>query len=373
MTRTPLIALAAFIAAALAATPVTRAQQASPRTPPGSQAAPASRPTPQAATKTPSAQSSQPAQPSQVTSPVLTARDKELLSEALRLKAVLGDQVWPGFAATPIPVIIYNDAFEFLIGSDSPPPTPWARVESDDFGGSPYYRRPAAKPQSFAVEVGDVWAASISSLERMSARIPIKIAPDVYAVLLLHEAFHAFQARRAPARFHRVLALYSQEKTYPASDPAFAKSWTAEGALLAAALKAKDDAECLKDVGDFLESRRARLEKVPFAFGVEDYESEMEWLEGLGKYVEIRFHELAADRAASDLAFAAFKPGLLFWSGDFVRLEKALGSQPGDQRFYLSGMAEARILDRLAPGWKDGFFKAGGSLEDRLTALGEKD
>jgi hypothetical protein len=94
-------------------------------------------------------------------------------------------------------------------------------------------------------------------------------------------------------------------------------------------------------------------------------------MEGSGLAVhEIRFYELAAARAvAADPAYASYRPGLPFWSGDFVRLERMLGSLPGDQRFYLSGMAKARILDRLSPGWKEGFFQAGGSLDDRLRAL----
>jgi hypothetical protein len=58
----------------------------------------------------------------QVTSPVLTARDKDLLAEALRLKSALGDEVWPGLGAEAIPVILYNDAYEFLTGMQDPPP-----------------------------------------------------------------------------------------------------------------------------------------------------------------------------------------------------------------------------------------------------------
>jgi hypothetical protein len=97
----------------------------------------------------------------------------------------------------------------------------------------------------------------------------------------------------------------------------------------------------------------------------------MEWLEGFGKYTEIRFYEPAAARPSPPTLPTLPSPGLPFWSGDFVRLERTLGSLPGDQRFYLSGMAKARILDRLSPGWKDGFFQAGGSLDDRLRAVVE--
>lgn len=301
--------------------------------------------------------------------PVLTAEDKELLAEALRLKQALGDEVWPGLGSAPIPIIIYNESYEFLTGAVNPAPQPpWSVVEKDDFLGEPYYRRPAQNPQSFAIDLGEQWAASMSSHERMIRKTPLKLAPDFYVALLLHEVFHAFQASLEAARFRRALALYALEREYPAKDAVFAKAWTEEGALLAAALKAKDRETTLDKVRAFLKERESRRAPLPFSLGTADYECEMEWLEGLGKYAEIRFYELAAARS-SDPAFAAYKPGLPYWTWDFVRLEKQLGSQEGDLRFYLSGMAQARILDRLSPDWKARFFKDGGTLEDRLQAL----
>jgi hypothetical protein len=301
--------------------------------------------------------------------PVLTAEDKELLAEAFRLKLALGDEVWPGLGSAPIPVIIYNESYEFLTGPVNPAlEPPWAVVEKDDFLGQPYYRRPAENPQAFAIDLGEQWAASMTSLARLSRKVPLKLAPDFYVVLLLHEVFHAFQASLEAARFRRATSLYALERNYPFKDPAFAKAWTEEGALLAAALKAPDRATTLENVRAFLLKRASRRAPLPFSLGTADYESEMEWLEGLGKYAEIRFYELAAARS-SDPAFARYKPGLPYWSMDFIRLEKHLGSQEGDLRFYLSGMAQARILDRLSPDWKVRFFKDGGALEDRLQSL----
>jgi hypothetical protein len=140
---------------------------------------------------------------------------------------------------------------------------------------------------------------------------------------------------------------------------------------LAAALEAEDRATVLAATGAFLKTRQARRAPVPFSPGIIDYEREMEWLEGLAKYAEIRSYELAAARA-NEPAFSAYKPGLPHWTWDFVRLEKQLGTQQGDLRFYLSGMAQARILDRLSPDWKTEFFSEGGAMEDRLQALVEE-
>jgi hypothetical protein len=292
------------------------------------------------------------------------------LAEALRLKQAVGDEVWPGLGGAAIPIIIYNEGYEFLTGPVNPvPAAPWAKVEKDTFAGEPYYRRPAGNPQAFAVDLGEQWAASMTSLETMNRKAPFKLTKDFYTVLILHELFHAFQAAVEPARFRRANSLYRLERDYPAKDPAFAKAWTEEGAFLAAALKAKDREETIDKVRAFLRQRDSRREPLPFAIGIADYEGEMEWLEGLAKYAEIRFYELAAARA-QEPAFAAYKPGLPYWTWDFVRLEKQLGNQEGDLRFYLSGMAQARLLDRLSPDWKARFFKDGGTTEDRLRNLG---
>jgi hypothetical protein len=302
-------------------------------------------------------------------SPFLSARDKELLAEALRLKQVLGDEVWPGLGSAAIPVIIYNEGYEFLTGPvNSLPRPPWVMVEKDGFSGRPYYRRPAQNPQAFAVDLGEQWAGSMTSLETMNRKGHFKFSGDFYIVLVLHEVFHAFQATVEPERFRRAMSLYTLEKSYPAKDPAFAKAWADEGALLAAALKAKDGEEVLAGARAFLRQRESRRRLIPGSVDFVEYEGGMEWLEGQAKYAEIRFYELASAHA-QDPAFAAYKPGLAYWTWDFVRLDKQLGTQEGDLRFYLSGMAQARILDRLSPDWKVRFFKDGGTIEDRLRAL----
>lgn len=301
-------------------------------------------------------------------SPVLTAQDKGLLAEALRLKQALGDEVWPGLGGASIPVIVYNEGYEFLTGPVNPAPAPpWAKVEKDTFAGEPYFRRPAEHPQAFAVDLGEQWAASMTSLETMMNR-KVRINPDFYVVLVLHEVFHAFQATVEPARFREANSVYVLEKSYPAKEPVFAKAWTEEGAILAAALKAKDRDETMDRVKAFLRQRDSRRGALPFNVVTAEYERQLEWLEGLAKYAEIRFYELAATRS-KEPAFAAYKPGLAYWTWDFLRLEKQLGAQEGDLRFYLSGMAQARILDRLSPDWKVRFLKDGGTTEDRLRAL----
>lgn len=299
--------------------------------------------------------------------PALSALDKTELGEVLKLKAEAGDEVWPGLAGAGIPVILFNARYEFLVGMANPP-APWEVVTDENFQGKPYSRRSADNPQNFAVKVGAAYAGSASALGLMNSKSPMKLGPDFHVVLVLHEMFHAYQADQDAARLDRALGVYKVEKIYPFRDKDMAAAWVNEGAALAHALKAPTDDEAVRSAQAFLEIRDARRGAARLSPELADYERELEWLEGLAKYAEIRFYELAASRV-DQTASIKFNPGLPFFlQWDFVRLEKQMGSQEGDLRFYLSGMAQARLLDRLNPGWKTRTTLGKVYLEDILRA-----
>jgi len=298
----------------------------------------------------------------------LSAEDKTEIVEALRLKKEAGDQIWPGLAGADIPVVLYNAAYEFLVG-DPKPPRPWELVPGDDFEGRAYFRRAKGDAQSFAVKIGEGWAGSAATLDHMLSRMPLKLGRDFHAVVVLHEMFHAFQASRAPKRFEQALAVYKSESRYPFREAEFAADWTEEGATLARALKAENDALARRLAGKFLEIRRMRRGRSGLAPELVTYERELEWLEGLAKRAEIRFYEIGGARPdlVPSLKFGARFHFILQY--DFVRLEKQLGTQGGDLRFYLSGMAQARLLDRLCPGWQSKTTLEALILEDFLAAV----
>jgi hypothetical protein len=302
---------------------------------------------------------------------ILSPDDKLGLAEVFRLKKDWGDRVWPGFAEAEIPVLLFNDSADFLVGVINPPPT-WEAVDKDDFAGKIYYRRAHRKKiQAFAIPLGSLWAGSIGTMEFMnSRRLPLKVSPDFWAVITLHEMFHAYQAGQAPERFKGALAVYARESGYPFQDKPFVAAWNAEGAALAQAIGATDRAGAERSAGEFLRLRRERRRQAELEPGLINYERELEWLEGLAKYAEVIFYESAASKGAEEGNPVRYKPRFFIFQMDLVRLEKALGGQAGDLRFYLSGMAQARLLDRLKPCWQktapmEGFF-----LEDLLqTAL----
>ena len=297
---------------------------------------------------------------------MLSTADKTELAEIFRLKTELGDQVWPGLSRIDVPLILYNERYEFLVG-EAKPPSPWQAVRGDDFLGRSYFRRPAENPQSFAVAVGTRWAGRIGTLELMNSKIPFRLSREFHVVLMLHEVFHAFQATLAPQRFAKATSVYKSEEKYPYKDPQFSSAWNSEGEALADGLKATDEAAICGLAQKFLDIRDVRRRQISLDPELNSYERELEWLEGLAKYAEVRFYELAASRAR-ETAYTNYRSGHPFWPADLARLRRNLGLQEGDLRFYLSGAAQAMLLDRLRPGWKAKAFENGINLEDSLRA-----
>ena len=297
---------------------------------------------------------------------LLSPADKAELAEILRLKTELGDQVWPGLSRLDVPLILYNESYEFLVG-EANPGSPWEVVRADHFLGQSYFRRAAEKPQSFAVAVGTRWAGCIGSLELMNSQIPFRLSREFHVVLALHEVFHAFQATLAPQRFARAMGVYKFEERYPYQDPQFSTAWNNEGEALSDALTTTEEAAVSGLVKRFLDVRKARRTQIALNPELISYENELEWLEGLAKYVEVQFTRLAASRA-SEAAYSNYRSGHPFWPADLARLRRNLGGQGEDLRFYLSGAAQAILLDRLSPEWKATALEEKSNLEDCLRA-----
>lgn len=308
--------------------------------------------------------------------------EKGTLREVLRLQKEHGIRVWPGLESLR-PIVFFNDRYEFLIEA-SPMPSTWTEVDDDVFDEKPYCRRTADNPQAFALLIEDQWAASIGIRDMMNRdfflgvrrQLPPFLAPffpfkwaslsrDLHVVSILHEIFHAFQAEQYPRRFLKANAVYAFESEYPFQEDKFIEAWNEEGFFLAKALEAKNDSELREWIERFLNARENRRKKFSLSPEQVSFETELEWLEGLAKYVEIKFYELAASHGDQS-EFFEYKEGLPHWKMEFKKIKGRLGHKDGDYRFYLSGMAQARLLDRIRIDWKDILIKGNLSLEGLL-------
>lgn len=348
----------------------------------------------------------------------LSDLEKARLAEAIHLRQSLGDAVWPGWAALDIPLVVYNEAYAFLLNYPSPPAGwvkvpqdearggPWEEVPDDTFEGQPYYRQrlpdPDITPENFTVLIGGRWVATMQTKEYMeiafyngfreelppavSAIFPYRLAwgqlmgeTDAYIGALAHEAFHAFQGNLAPLRLAEAEAANRSEAHYPWDDPGLSEGWRSELALLVQAVRAQSNEEAAELARQFLAARDERRATAGLDPDLVSYERQREWLEGLAKYAELSIGRLAAatpdytplPAAATDPDFRAYATREQFWSRQIDEVRRTAGRE-GESRFYYSGLAQAVLLDSLLPDWKERVFSPDMMLEDLLRQATEQ-
>lgn len=344
----------------------------------------------------------------------LNNTDKARIAEVFHLQLMLGDQVLPGLTGVEIPVIAFNEDYIFLVGCQNPATGwrkihqdnqlggPWEAVPGDDFFGQTYYRQklpaPGVHSENFTVQVGDQWVASLMTLEWMKISLvgeirgdlPELIQPffpyglavnllvpssDTYITGVLHEAIHAFQGIQAPER------LASAEKAtrhfggqYPFDSKSFQDAWQIELDILQDAIRTSSQEETVRLARSFLNQRTERRREAGLSDELIDYERHREWEEGIAKYGELLVYLLAAQpetyqplpELSQDREFQYYRGARQKWFQEIDQISR-MADDEGDGRFYYSGFAQAVLLDRLAPDWKERLFTDGVWLEDLLT------
>lgn len=327
----------------------------------------------------------------------LNEASQAMIQESIAVRRALGEAVWPGFAGASIPVIAYNERNAFLTGDPDPAPGwikvpetdtrggPWQPVEDEQFAGEPYFYQPVSDASrqigSFTVLVGERWTAALIDAEwgRISLRsqfkadlppligdlIPYRLVlpwflnTDNYVFKLAHESFHAFQGQSAPDKLIEAEnAVRLQESSYPWEAEPVQELWQEEFQLLEAALRADTADEARTAAQEFLKVRNQRRTSPIINAAQIKYEQLREWLEGLALYAELNLWKQAfesqdyqpgsAIRALDD--FNHYKGFPRTWSSTLTGMPNQAKQQ--DSRFYVSGMAQAMLLDRLMPGWK---------------------
>lgn len=318
--------------------------------------------------------------------------DKARLEEALHLRQQLGEAVWPGWGVAESPVLLWNRHDSFLVAYPSLP-AGWTLVSGDTFQDRPYYRQPTADPQNFALQVDGRWVASMATkweTDAFMAQVFRDILPpgikavfpywllimpsEVQITALLHESFHAYQAQVAGERLQEAESAHELGAAYWQADEAMRADWKQETDLLARALAASSDSEARQWARKFLEQRAQRRRAHGLAQDLTDYERQLEWEEGLAKYVEMAIWRQAStvpeyQPLAAMSADRQFKRYVTFrqrWQQE-VRQMRTQAGREGETRFYYTGMAQATLLDRLLPGWKGNAFEPGTWLESLLA------
>jgi len=178
----------------------------------------------------------------------------------------------------------------------------------------------------------------------------------------------------APARLEAAEASHRIGEGYWQTDEAMHEDWQEEIKLLRDALEAGSDERARERVGEFLLVRQRRRDAHSLSAELVAFEREFEWEEGLAKYVELESWRQAFESGSyqpvagmeADPDFKGYRTFEQRWSQELGQMGRQ-ASQEGDTRFYYTGMAQAMLLDRLLPGWKERIFQPGVYLESLLS------
>lgn len=318
---------------------------------------------------------------SPVDAAVLSGSELEQAAFATTLRKEAGEKIWPGFDTVGIPIILYNDQFEFIIGMDAKDTIHESREEVM-INGERIFRREAVNSQAFAVMVDSAWTGSLGVRKQMNREMffglrrempyvagrifpffLVFVSEEMHISAMIHELFHAFQAKMNESKFLDADASHSYLEGYPYLDPEFTVYWNTEGRLLMNALYAGTDEEAIVFADSFLMIRHERRMKAALDPEQVKAEKKLEWLEGSAKYAEAMSYQLADGIEPNPYSF---KDKNAYWEMERKQRLPKLGETGGDNRFYHSGAAQAFILDRLTPGWKDSAMADSVFLEDLL-------
>ncbi len=197
--------------------------------------------------------------------------------------------------------------------------------------------------------------------------------PDRYIGGQVHETFHAFQAETMRARFDDAETAYKSSDAYWQLDPQMNEAWKEEIEVLYAADYAEEDGEARSLARQFLDLRSQRRSQFLHREELARFEQRFEWLEGMGKYMELNIQRAAeaapnyqpAPGMQNVDSFKRYAGAPAFFKQEMNQM-KSQATREGETRFYYTGNAQALLLDRFMPGWKQRMGEPGVWIEDLL-------
>lgn len=264
-------------------------------------------------------------------------------------------ELWPGFRPDTIPIVY---AF---------PDRGWALANWTDDTLPAGFEPAGVAGVAWRPVVADAapGANMVALGERGWAFVPTGSLSEAGLIgLAAHEAFHVWQSAARRAGTYRRGENSALVIDYPEFDPAAEAGFALEGRLLAAALAAGDPGARRDRAWEFVAARESRHRGI--GPELQAFEENAELNEGVAQYVYLRAVERAA--ANGDLSVESAEAEV---RGEVGRLEGDLvaeGRQSLRRRFYTTGSALGRLLDRVAGSdWKTDLVERRLSLHGLLA------
>jgi hypothetical protein len=299
------------------------------------------------------------------------------MAEAFHLADTLGDRLWPGWSSAPFAVLLVTPDQEFLVRHPKPTPD-FARLGDDAMLGTVVWSRPRQFDVNLLASfpaVGDIPSVVIGQPANTAAKTSTS-----WVLILLHEHFHQWQYS-LPGYYPGVNALglargdrqgsWMLNYPFPYDKPEVQAQFARMCARLDEAVKQEGAGRTASAVRAYLEAKRALRALV----SADDYKylSFQLWQEGVARYTEYRIGALAASGYASTPAFAGlpdFTPYAVASQALLDRIHAQLTTvklgEAQRSAFYPVGAAEGLLLDRVNPGWRAEYAKAGFTLDGLL-------
>jgi hypothetical protein len=294
----------------------------------------------------------------------LPEHDRVRLAEVRRLATRILDRVWPGWGATPMPILLVTDSVEYLVGLERPGPG-FSRGAYDSLlRTSVWTRRQVLDPKLLATfpAVAGTPTIVVGSAERTGK------SATSWVLTVLHEHFHQMQYLR-PGYYEAVgrLGLARGDTTgswmldypFPYDSAPVRDSLRGFARSLAGALSDGDGrAAAIEKVRAAWEGLRGALPPADFRY----LEFQL-WQEGVARYIELAAAGAASQEGDPSEAFRRL-PGYEPYASAAARARRTLLAEleklsPGTDRrvsFYPLGAGLALVLDTAHPEWKTTYF-----------------
>lgn len=304
------------------------------------------------------------AQSAAQSAPPLSVNDRTRLAEAFHIAAAVGDSLWAGWSRAPFAVLLVTPEHEYLIRHVTPTKE-FVRIGFDTLLKSDVHVRPRVFDTGLLATfpaVGGVPTIVIGQPEQTM------LSSTAWVLTVLHEHFHQLQYSQ-PTYYSGVNALglargdqsgmWMLNFPFAYDSAAVQTRFATYTAALLRALSASDDSlraasRSVSLARDSLRQMLGRDDNTYLAFQL--------WQEGVARYTELKIARLAAGVAptAAFRALSDFRP----YAAQAERLEAGIRNQLTTRRlqgarrelFYPVGAAEALLLDRTLPKWRDFYF-----------------
>ena len=297
----------------------------------------------------------------QTPAPKLPPNDAVRISEFYRLAAQLQDVVWPGWSATPSPLLLVTKDTEFLTHHPSPP-NGFQKIADD------LYARPRQFPTALLATFPAFGPPSVIVIGEPQNTEAKTSTPWLFVVM--HEHFHQLQDGK-PGFYQAAngLGLSHGDSTgmwmlnypFPYDNPDLGKSFAHLRDLLLAALNEPDLAKFKPLARQYVVARKAFFAQL--SPDDRKYLNFQLWKEGIARYVQIKSAEAAANyqptpEYAALPDFKSFENYAREARNDtLTELKKADIASWKRVVVYSFGASEGLLLDRLHPQWKQSYFQ----------------